>query len=238
MFLALVFGVGFVAFGVGSDVPGGVADVLQGRAPGSGPSVSEARERVEERPRDADALRDLVTALQNEGQPDEAIPYLERYTQVRPSDTAALRELAGLYLGRAGRNQGEAQRLQTRLQLLTPESSFLPPATTPLGQALSDSPITSAVQQEAQAAFTDALTRMQEAFRSAQEVYQRLVVLEPEDANLQLQLADAALNAGDTELALASYRRFLELAPDDPQAPLVEQEIERLEAAVGAGATG
>jgi tetratricopeptide (TPR) repeat protein len=238
LLLAIIFGGSFVFFGVGSEVGGGIADILQGRAPGSGPSVSEARERVEERPRDADALRDLVTALQNEGQPDEAIQYLERYSRVRSSDTAALRELAGLYLGQAGRHQGEAQRLQTRLQLLTPETSFLPPPTSPLGEALGDSPITSAVQQDAQAAFTDALTRMQDAFRSAQEIYQRLVVLEPEDANLQLQLADAALNAGDAELALASYRRFLELAPDDPQAPLVEQEIARLEASVGLGTTG
>lgn len=237
--LAIIFGGSFVFFGVGSEVGGGIADILQGRAPGSGPSVSEARERVEERPRDADALRELATALQNEGQPDEAIQYLERYSQVRPSDTAALRELAGLYLGQAGRHQGEAQRVQTRFQLLLPETSFLPPATSPLGQALGDGgPITSAVQQEVQSAFTDALTRMQDAFRSAQEVYQRLAVLEPEDANLQLQLADSALNAGDTELALASYRRFLELAPDDPQAPLVQQEIERLEASVGPGATG
>lgn len=233
-----MFGIGFVAFGVGSDVPGGVADILQGRAPGSGPSVSEARERVEERPRDADALRDLITALQNEGKPEDAIEYLERYSRIRPADAAALRELAGLYLGRAGRLQGEAQRLQARLQLLLPEAAFLPPDTSPLGQALADRPISSAVQQDAQTAFTDVLTRMQDAFRSAQEVYERLAVLEPEDAALQLQLADAALNVGDTGIAIAAYKRFLELAPDDPQAPLVEQEIERLEASVGAGATG
>ncbi len=236
--LAIIFGGSFVFFGVGSEVGGGIADILQGRAPGSGPSVSEARERVEERPRDAEALRDLVTALQNEGQPDEAIQYLERYTRVRPADTSALRELAGLYLGRAGRLQGQAQALQARLQALAPETAFLPPATSPFGQAFADRPISNAVQEEAQTAFTDVLLRMQEAFRSAQQVYQRLAVAEPEDASIQLQLADAALNGGDTQVALAAYKRFLELAPDDPQAPLVQQEVERLEASIGAGATG
>jgi hypothetical protein len=56
--LALVFGLSFVVFGVGSDVQGGIADLFTGRAASSGPSADDARERLEENPRDAEALRD------------------------------------------------------------------------------------------------------------------------------------------------------------------------------------
>lgn len=224
MFLALVFGLGFVLFGVGSDVPGGVADILHGRAPTSGPSEEEARERLERNPRDAQALRDLVDALKTDGRPNEATPYLQRYVGLRPRDEAALRELGGLYRARAALLQNQVQAAQIRAQFLDPGSDFLPPASSPFGQALGSPPIAEAVQQEAQTAINERFQRMQEAFRAAQRVYQRLVVLAPDDAALQLDLADAAVNAGDAETALAAYRRFVELAPDDPRTPLVKQE--------------
>src|SRR5918992_4905363 len=54
VFLALVFAVGFVAFGVGGNIPGtGFGDVLQGRFGGdAGPSVGDARDKIEDNPRD------------------------------------------------------------------------------------------------------------------------------------------------------------------------------------------
>jgi tetratricopeptide (TPR) repeat protein len=227
--LALVFGLSFVVFGVGSDVPGGVADLFQGRVPSTGPSLDDAQEKVEENPRDAEALRELATALQTEGRPDEAVPVLERYARVRPRDDSALHELATLYVSRAGRLRSEAQQAQARAQFANPDADLLPPTSTPLGQALADRPISNAIAAEAQAELSEKIQAMQEAFRKAQETYQRIVVLRPEDAPTQLELADAALNAGDTQVAIGAYKRFLELAPDDPQAPLVEEQIKRLE---------
>lgn len=230
VFLALSFGIGFVAFGIGSQSGGGIGDILQGRSPGSGgPSVEDAQEKVDENPRDPAALRELATALQTEGETDEAVPVLERYAQLRPRDDAALRELATLYLTRGARLRGEAQLAQARVQLANPETNVLPPSTTPLGQALGDRPISTAIASQAQAELTDKIQQMQAAYRKAQETYERLAVLRPEDAPLQLELADSALNAGDTTVAIAAYKRFLELAPDANEAPLVKQEIKRLE---------
>jgi regulator of sirC expression with transglutaminase-like and TPR domain len=154
---------------------------------------------------------------------------LERYAQVRPRDDAALHELATLYVSRAGRLRSEAQAAQARAQFANPDSNLLPPTNTPLGQALADRPISDAVAAEAQQELSAKIQEMTAAYRQAQETYQRIVVLRPEDAPTQLELAQAALNAGDTQVAVAAYRRFLELAPDDPQAPLVEQQIEQLE---------
>lgn len=230
VFLALSFGIGFVAFGIGSNSGGGIGDILQGRTPDSGgPSVGEAQEKVDENPRDPAALRELATALQTEGEADAAVPVLERYARLRPRDDAALRELATLYITRGTRLRTEAQLAQARVQLASPESDVLPPTTTPLGRALAERPISSAVASQAQTELSEKITEMQAAYRQAQETYERLAVLRPEDAPLQLELADAALNAGDSGIALAAYKRFLELAPDANEAPLVKQEIKRLE---------
>ena len=94
VFLAFVFAFSFVVFGVGSDVPGGVADILNGRAPGSGADVEGARERTQENPQDAAAWKDLADGLQQEGKSEEAISPLEPYVALRPRDTDALGTLA------------------------------------------------------------------------------------------------------------------------------------------------
>jgi tetratricopeptide (TPR) repeat protein len=230
VFLALSFALGFVLFNVGGEnAGGGIAELFRGRATSSGPSVESAQEKVDENPRDPAALRELATALQAEGDLDKALPVLERYSRLMPKDENALQELAGLYSARAGRIRNEAQLAQARAQLATPDALVLPPPTTPLGQALADRPISNAVSAAAQAELTEKIEQMQAAFRRAQQTYQRLAVLQPDNAQIQLQLADAAVNAGDNTVALAAYKRFLELAPDDPQAPLVEEQVKRLE---------
>ncbi|MEX2212410.1 MAG: tetratricopeptide repeat protein [Gaiellaceae bacterium] len=238
VFLALVFALGFVVFGVGSDVPGGVADILQGRTPSTGPSVDEAREKVEDNPRDPVALKELSDALQAEGRSDEAVDPLERYSRLRPRDAEALRELASLYAGRGTRLRSEVQQAQIRLQQLAPERDLLPPTSTPLGQALANRPLTNALVERVQAEVNAKAEAMQAAYRDAQEVYQRLVVLDPENAQLQLDLGDAALSAGDTQTAIAAYKAFVEQAPDDPQVPLVEAQIKRLESSIPVAPTG
>jgi cytochrome c-type biogenesis protein CcmH/NrfG len=231
VFLALVFGVGFVAFGVGSDVQGGIADVLGVGSGGSDqPSISDARDKLAKNPNDAAALRELATALQTEGRPEEAIPPLESFTGLRPKNQEALRELAGLYLSKASRLRQEAQLAQYEAQVLDPGSEFLPPPTTPLGRALAKRPITEAATARANERLTSALSELQIAFDSAKTTYQKLAKLAPNDASVQIQLADAAQNANDPTTALAAYRKFLKLAPDDPSAPLVRQEIKRLQA--------
>lgn len=232
--LAVVFGVSFVAFGVGSGVQGGIADIIQGRAPDTGPDIEAARERVAENPRDAAALRTLATALQNDNRTDEAVPVLERYSRVRPKDTDALTELATLYQAKAARLRGEAQLAQLRVQAAAPEADILPASTTPLGKALGDMPISSAVSGAAQAEFNDKLSQMQASYRQAQQVYERIVVLKPDDAAAQRELGYAALYAGDNTTATAAFERFLELAPDDPEAPLIKQQLKQVKASATA----
>ena len=235
--LALVFGVGFVAFGVGSDVQGGIADALGvGGGTTIGPNEDDARERLERNPNDAQALRDLATALQNQGKTEEAAEPLQRYTTLRPRDSEALRELAAIHLTRASKLRDDLQQAQLEAQSLNPGALFQPPASTPLGQAFATAPIGQAVSASTNERITKLYGDMQAAYGRAKGVYQRVVRVEPRDASLQLQLADAAVNSGDTPTAIAAYRRFLKLAPEDPSAPLVKLEIQRLQRGAQAGA--
>ena len=230
VFLALAFAVGFVGFGVGSDVQGGIADAI-GVGGGTGqPSVEDARERLEKNPNDPTALRDLATALQTDNRPEEAIAPLERYAGLRPRDEEALRQLAGLHLTKATKLREQAQQAQLEAQALAPGTIFQPPAGSPFAQALSKAPITDAATQRANERLTKVYGQMQAAYGDAKSAYERLARVAPEDPSIQLQLADAAVNSGDTQTALKAYRRFLKLAPDDPTAPLVRQEIKRLQA--------
>lgn len=239
VFLALVFGVSFVIFGVGSNVPGGVADILQGRSASGAPSVADAREKTQENPSNAAAWRDLATALQADAKPDEAITALERYTSLKPRDQDALRELAGLHLGKASRIQQELQVLQVQQQFANPGSEFAPPQTSPLGQALAQGgPITEALSSESSGRLSQLYSELQAAYNAAKLNYVALANLDKQDASVQLQLADASINSGDTASAIAAYRRFLELAPDDPIAPSVREELKRLEAASSSSASG
>jgi Flp pilus assembly protein TadD len=230
VFLALVFTVGFVAFGVGSDVQGGLADLLTGNSStGGGASVDDARERAQEHPKDAEAWRDLSTALQQDGQTNEAIAPLQKYVDLQPKDEDALRELAGLQLVRANTFRDGAVIAQAAALELAPQTDILPPETTPLGQALGDQPVSDAVSLRANEAFTKAYTRMQGGYNAAKATYVRLARLAPDDASIQFQLADTAQTAGDNTTAIAAYKRFVKLAPDDPSAPDVRRQIKALE---------
>ena len=227
--LAVIFGGSFVVFGVGSEVPGGIADVLQGRSGSDEPSSADARKKLAAKPNDATALRELATALQREGRAEQAIAPLERYTRQRPNDTQATSELASLYITKATRLRNEAGIVQAQSQVVVPPSDFLPPATSPLGSALGAEPIRKTIEERTQERLAALYDDLQQAFAAAQRTYVQLARQSPEDASIQLQLADAAVNAGDVTTALAAYRRFLRLAPDDPNAPLVRETIKQIQ---------
>ncbi|MDX6492747.1 MAG: hypothetical protein QOH02_682 [Gaiellaceae bacterium] len=233
VFLALVFGVGFVAFGVGTG-SNGLSDVLKNNflfgGGGSSGDVSKARNQVKKHPADAAAYLALSRALQAAGKRDEAIAPMERYTRLRPKDSDALRELASLYLTQGQKFQNEAQAAQAEGQVSNAGTLFTPPPSTKLGQALSQDAIYGAVSTLSTSKLTTAYTAMQTAFGKAVATYKRLAAANPKDSNTQFELAQTADQTGDTATAIAAYQRFLVLAPQDTTAPAVKARIKQLKA--------
>ena len=239
VFLALVFGLGFVIFGVGSDTGTGIGDLFRdGASSGDSVSVSDARERVAANPRDAAAKRELAIALHTEGETNEAIVVLGDYLNLRPKDEDALRELAALYLTKASARQRDAQIAQLNASYATLAPTFAPGLQVGEGQSIAPDPIVEALADRANEVVSAAYGDAQEAYTSATQTYERLVELAPRDPNVQLELAQTAQQAGDYAKAVSAYERFLELAPDDPTAPLVKEQVKQLQAAQQPGEAG
>lgn len=231
--LALVFGLGFVLFGVGAGGVG-VGDVFRGSGGGEAQSVSDARGATEERPNDPEAWRNLATAHETEGETAEAIIALNRAIELDPKDASALRELAGLHLTRATEHQRAAQEVQIRAAYLAPGQSF-PLLISPTGQSAVSDPFSTAVNATLGARIQTELQNAQSEAGLAVDAYERLTKLLPQDPNVQLELAQAAQQVGDATTAIAAYERFLELAPDDPSASVVRDQLKQLRAAGASG---
>ena len=236
VFLALIFGVGFVVFGVGSGLPSGLGDILRGTGGTNAPSASEARERIAKSPRDPAGYRQLAEALRAEGKTDAMIVPLERYVSLRPGDTDALRELAGLYYSKGTQLQERAQRIQYEAQMAAPAAALPTGLQVEGNQPFVQDKITQTLTEQANERLNRVVGEMQTTFAKAAGAYGRLAALEPDDPSLQLQLAQTAEAGGDTQTAIRAYRRFLKLAPQDPNAPIVRQQIKLLQSSAAQGA--
>jgi Flp pilus assembly protein TadD len=231
VFLALVFGVGFVAFGIGASGTG-IGDLFRDSGGGTeAPSVSEARKATEENPKDAEAWRDLSIALQTEGETTQAISALETYLGLRPRDVNVLRELGGLYLAQGASKQRDAQVVQLQGIYAGAANPVQPTLFVSGANVLGSDRLTSVLEARSNDQITAKLTEAGASYAKAVSTYRRLAAAAPKDASVQLELAQAAEQGNDVATAIAAYEQFLKLAPDDPQASIVRQQLKQLKAA-------
>ena len=240
VFLAVVFALGYVIFNVGGSIPGtGLGDVLQGLAQegNSGPSVGDARDKVKDHPNDPTGYKELATALQREGRNAEAIQPLQRYTEMRPRDRDALRQLGTLYMAQADTYQQQAAVAQAQLTELTGGDVFSPGTQNPFGQEFGNPEITSLESTKYNQQLNQAYLGLQQSYKDATRVFQRLVAATPDNQEAEeplifLQLAQAAQGANDLKAAVRAYERYLEIAPDSASAPAVRAQLPQLKAAL------
>jgi tetratricopeptide (TPR) repeat protein len=238
VFLAVTFAASFVLFGVGTGF-GGLQDILvQNSGVAGGPSEKEARKRIEADAKDPQAYRDLATALQNQQKPEESIAPLAKYVELKPSDIDSQRELAALYLQQADRYRTEAQLAQLGLQNDVPGAIFQPDSTSKIGQALSGDPIEGALSSRYNEALNVAFSKMTTAFTNAVGAYKIVAAAQPNDSAIQFELAQTAETANDLPTAIAAYKRFLKLAPEDQSAPAVKEHIKLLQARIAPASEG
>jgi len=234
VFLAFVFAAGFVFFGVGSGSTG-LGDLLRGNFNifGSGGSttstaVKNALKRTQAHPKDPEAWRALATAYSGDGKLDQANKANEHLLKLRPNDTSTLQSVAGFYETRAQNKANEASALQAGLPASIGAILGLS-QTSQLGQALSNDPTTTQLQQKINAA----ITAENSALQKDTATYKRLAKLQPDDLNTQFHYAQLADLTGDAPSAVKAYQRVVRLAPKDPAAQQARQRI----AALGAVAT-
>lgn len=234
LFLAIAFGLGFVAFGVGTGVSGtSLGDVLQdflNREPEGIQSVEDARKAAQERPNDVQAQITYATALQANGSRPEAIAVLERYTTRKPRDGQALRQLALMWGAEAGLAREAAQIASAEAQQISLQETLAPTEGGGFFQEVAGNRISETLAQEAQAKASEAQGRALRAAREEATAWRDLSLLTPEDSGVFLQLGIASEGSGDIEAAIAAYEKFLELAPDDSRADVVQQQIDLLKA--------
>jgi tetratricopeptide (TPR) repeat protein len=234
VFLALVFAVGFVAFGVGSG-SSGISDILRGNFFGGGGTstsslVKQKQQAIARNPKDISAYLDLAGLYQQDQDETKALATLSKAEQVAPKNFDVLNRIAGIYSGQAELERQAAQNAQ----IVYFESTVSPPGLDPsstLGQAISGDPYSDVLKTRA----NEAYSKMVSAFTKAETAYKKLVTAAAgtsQEANAQLQLAGAAQISGDTTTAVNAYTRFLKIAPDSPNALAVRQTLEQLKASL------
>jgi tetratricopeptide (TPR) repeat protein len=227
-FLAIVFALGFVGFGVGAGGIG-LGNILEGAGDSGVPSVSSAEKEAAENPTDPQAFRRLATAHQAAGDTDGAIEALERVVQLRPKNIAALEELASLYLAKADDSQNRANEANLRAAYLAPGTTVASSITIG-GKPLEADPISNALSTRLSAIVSTELGEAQQAYASAVSTYKKIVAARPRDPSLLLQLGQAAQNASDNASAIQAYEKFIRLAPNDPTVPEVKRILRELRA--------
>jgi tetratricopeptide (TPR) repeat protein len=227
VFLALVFAVGFVGFGVGSGGSG--LDALWSNATGgsSGPSVGDARNKIEDG--DLAAYKELAEAYRTEGKQDQAIAAGESYVRAKPTDYAFMRSLASDYEGKAARDRDEASAIQAELTNSTGTTFALPPDSL-LGRALGMGRIDRELTTDANRKLTELYGGIESSYGRATTLYQRVAQVEKDDVLLQNLLATSAYQARRNGIAIKAAQRVCTLAPGSPDCTQARDLIAQIRA--------
>jgi tetratricopeptide (TPR) repeat protein len=226
--LAVVFAVTFAFLGVGSGTNGGLDQLFSNLNifKKDKASVSAALDDVQKHPNDPAAYRRLATAYQAKGNTTGAIDAYQRLTTIKQKDAQAWGSLAGLQLAQAQQYQQEYAQAYQAQQLAAPSVTFKP--TGKLGEALGTNPIESAAANEANTVTNDLYQKTLLGYQNAVGSYKQLAKLQPNNANAQFQLAQAAQTAGDSATAVTAYKAYLRINPDTSTAAQIRQLIKQL----------
>jgi tetratricopeptide (TPR) repeat protein len=234
VFLIIVFAGGFIFLGVGSgglDLGQLMRDAF-GNGGSSGPSISEAQKKVDERPLNALYRKQLAQAYESKGRTDEAIAAWGEYGKLRPKDVVALRHLGDLELGQANTAFQAAQLASLQQSQAAAGNQFRPSGTSTnkLGQALANDPLTSAATTQAGTAYQAAITQYQTAASRAIQTYQQITKLQPKNQEALFALAQAADSLHQNTVAVTAYKRLLKLDLDASTKAQIRARIKTLQA--------
>jgi cytochrome c-type biogenesis protein CcmH/NrfG len=212
IFLALIFGIGFVFLGVGSGAGGlNPLDFLNSSSGSS--SINDLNDKVRSNPQDASAWLQLAQAYQADGQTDPALGAYQQYLQLKPTDKNALLSAATLYEQSAGDIAKRGAVYQAQLQELQGTTTAGGINTLKFSSSLPApvvSNLTTPLQQQVQGYQTQVATALTQAIA----MWKRVLKQEPTNTVYWRSMTQDALNAQDYATALPAVKKILELEPD------------------------
>jgi len=228
--LIVVFGLGFVLLGVGSSGLG-LGDIFNGISGGGGsPSIDKPLKATQQNPKDAAAWKELATAYDAKADYASGLSAWQQYTQLRPKDVDGLNSLAQDYGQQLQSQAVDLQAAQAEVQQ-TQTPTLGPSSTSPLGRALGglSNPLEQSQSSDAVARYQSASSAYQQTASQLIATYQKIGKLQPTEPGVQLQLAQTAESIGDYATAIAAYKQFIRIAPDDASVPQAKARIKTLQ---------
>jgi hypothetical protein len=238
--LALVFGVGFVAFGVGSGSTGvgGIGDIFNSvfgkSSSGIDSRISSDEKKLAANPGDVQTAIDLSTLYQQKHESAKAVAVLKKVSAAKPKNLDALNAIAGIYRNEAATARNAAAAAQTAMA----DRSVTPPGldiNSSIGQAFTGDPLSQDLKTKATKAFSD----LSAAYARTENAYRDVALAAkgtPQEPNAQLALAGVAVEAvqitgqpSDILMAINAYKRYLKLEPNGVSANQARQTLQQLE---------
>jgi tetratricopeptide (TPR) repeat protein len=238
--LALVFAVGFVAFGVGSGSTGvgGLGDifgsVFGGSTSGTDARIKSDQKKLAANPGDAQTAIDLSTLYEQKLQTSQALATLTHAAKAKPKNLDLLNAIAGIYRNETSTAKNDAAAAQNAMSA----RAVTPPgldANSTLGQALGSDPLTQQLRTKA----TEAFSKLTTAYSKAENAYRDVALAArgtPQEPNAQLALAGVAVEAvqitgqqTDIVVAVNAYQRYLKLEPKGVSSNQARQTLAQLQ---------
>lgn len=220
-FLAVIFAATFAGVGVGSGNGGGLDQLYSGLFGGGGDSVSKAQKEIAKNP--VKGYRDLATAYETKSDNAGAITALQSYLALKKKDANVWSELGGLQLTQAQTYVAQYQAVQANAQLADPSAPFLPSGT--LAQAVGTNAAYQNAAQQASSQSSALYQQVTSSLSSAVTSYQQVTKIRPRSTTAWEELATAATNAGNSQVALGAWQEVLKLDPNNPQRSSIEKQI-------------
>lgn len=212
IFLAAMFGLGFVALGVGQGAGGiNIGDLFSSGSSASN-SVSGLVSRVESHPKDSGAWLRLARAYEAENQLNASISAFQSYLALRPKDQTAISATATLFEQRGAVAAQKVQQAQAAANTYTQVSSGSAVSSLKLGSAISH-PLMTTLATPATTVASTLETRAITDYAQAMGLRQRLVKLSPKNGSYQLQLARDAYATQSYALVAKALQAYVDLTP-------------------------
>ena len=238
--LALVFAVGFVAFGVGSGSTGvgGIGDIFNsvfgGSTSGTDSRIKSDQKKLAANPGDVQTAIDLSTLYQQKQQTAQALATLNQAAKTKPKNLDLLNAIAGIYRNETSTARNDASAAQDALssRAVTPPGLDI---NSSLGQALGADPLTQQLRSNA----TQAFSKLTTAYSKTENAYRDVALAArgtPQEPNAQLALAGVAVEAvqitgqqTDILVAVNAYKRYLKLEPKGVSSNQARQTLAQLQ---------